>query len=39
MFSSIRNLRILGNIEGVSYLILLGIAMPLKYWGGIPLAV
>jgi len=39
MFSSIRNLRILGNIEGVSYLILLGIAMPLKYWWGIPLAV
>ena len=33
MFSSIRNLRILGNIEGVSYLILLGIAMPLKYFG------
>ena len=39
MFSSIRNLRILGNVEGVSYLILLGIAMPLKYWWGIPLAV
>ena len=39
MFSSIHNLRILGNIEGVSYLILLGIAMPLKYWWGIPLTV
>ena len=27
----IRNLRIIGNIEGISYLILLFIAMPLKY--------
>jgi integral membrane protein len=25
--------------EGVSYLLLLGIAMPLKYWHGMPMAV
>ncbi len=35
----IRNLRVIGNIEGVSYLALLGIAMPLKYFGGMPKAV
>jgi integral membrane protein len=29
----IRNLRLIGNIEGMSYLALLGIAMPLKYFG------
>jgi integral membrane protein len=28
-----------GYAEGVSYLVLLLIAMPLKYWGGIPMAV
>ena len=32
-------LRILGNIEGVSYLLLLGIAMPMKYLLDMPLAV
>jgi len=32
-------LRMVGLIEGVSYLILLGIAMPLKYFAGIPEAV
>ena len=32
-------LRIIGNIEGWSYLILLFVAMPLKYMVGIPLAV
>jgi len=36
---SLRFLRILGNIEGVSYLILLGLAMPLKYIWGYPMAV
>ena len=36
---SIRTLRILGNVEGVSYLLLLGIAMPMKYFYGMPLAV
>jgi integral membrane protein len=35
----IKNLRILGNIEGISYLLLLGVAMPLKYSFGFPEAV
>jgi len=35
----IQQLRIIGILEGWSYLILLGIAMPLKYWAGFPLAV
>ncbi len=35
----IRNLRHIGNIEGISYLALLGIAMPLKYIGDMPKAV
>lgn len=35
----IRPLRILGNIEGISYLLLLGIAMPMKYIMEIPEAV
>jgi len=35
----IKNLRILGNIEGISYLVLLGVAMPLKYSFGFPEAV
>ena len=35
----IRNLRLIGNIEGVSYLILLFIAMPLKYAYDMPMAV
>lgn len=35
----IRNLRLIGNIEGISYLALLGIAMPLKYFGNMPKAV
>ena len=37
--NSIQTLRILGNIEGISYLLLLGIAMPMKYFFGIPMAV
>lgn len=32
-------LRGLSLAEGVSFLVLLGIAMPLKYWAGLPLAV
>lgn len=32
-------LRFIGNIEGISYLLLLGIAMPLKYLAGMPMAV
>lgn len=35
----IKILRILGNVEGVSYLLLLFIAMPLKYAYDMPLAV
>ena len=37
--NSIQTLRVLGNIEGVSYLLLLGIAMPMKYIYGMPMAV
>jgi integral membrane protein len=32
-------LRLVGKIEGVSFLILLGVAMPLKYAAGLPIAV
>jgi integral membrane protein len=32
-------LRVIGNIEGISYLLLLGLAMPLKYMAGMPMAV
>jgi integral membrane protein len=39
MISRIRGLRIVGILEGVSYLVLLGIAMPLKYIYEIPEAV
>ena len=35
----LRRLRVLGAIEGVSTLVLFGIAMPLKYFGGVPRAV
>ena len=35
----IKPLRILGNIEGVSYLLLLGVAMPMKYFFEMPMAV
>ncbi|KIM10818.1 MAG: membrane protein [Sulfuricurvum sp. PC08-66] len=31
--------RLIGFIEGISYLVLLFIAMPLKYWAGYALAV
>jgi integral membrane protein len=37
--NSIRNLRVVGILEGVSFLVLLCIAMPLKYFMGLPLAV
>lgn len=36
---AIHRLRILGLIEGVSFLVLLGIAMPLKYAWDMPMAV
>lgn len=39
MLSRIRSLRIIGILEGISFLVLLGIAMPMKYFYGIPEAV
>lgn len=39
MSDPIRFLRRVSFAEGVSYLVLLGIAMPLKYWAGQPWAV
>lgn len=36
---SIRNLRVIGIAEGISFLVLLCIAMPLKYMMDMPLAV
>ncbi len=37
--TSIGRVRLTGMIEGVSFLVLLGVAMPLKYFAGIPEAV
>ncbi|MEK3882282.1 DUF3817 domain-containing protein [Paenibacillus sp. PL2-23] len=37
--TAIGRLRVIGWLEGMSFLILLLIAMPLKYWAGIPQAV
>ena len=37
--SSIHVLRMLALSEGISFLLLLGVAMPLKYMAGLPLAV
>lgn len=39
MNTPLSRLRTIGNIEGISYLLLLGIAMPLKYLAGLPEAV
>ena len=40
MFKSpLTMVRVLGILEGVSFLLLLGIAMPLKYMAGLPQAV
>lgn len=39
MKNKIGSLRLVGNIEGWSYLILLCVAMPLKYFAGMPMAV
>jgi integral membrane protein len=36
---AIARLRLIAKIEAVSFLILLGVAMPLKYLAGLPLAV
>ena len=37
--TSIGRLRAIGFIEGLSFLLLLGVAMPLKYFAGMPQAV
>ena len=37
--TSISRLRTIGLIEGISFLVLLGVAMPLKYFAGLPQAV
>ncbi|KQS33701.1 DUF3817 domain-containing protein [Dyadobacter sp. Leaf189] len=37
--SALGRLRIVAFLEGISYLVLLGIAMPLKYFAGMPMAV
>jgi integral membrane protein len=34
--NKIRTLRIVGILEGISYLVLLGVAMPLKYYYAMP---
>ena len=39
MNSPLSRLRIIGDVEGVSYLVLLFVAMPLKYLAGMPKAV
>ncbi|MET0410917.1 MAG: DUF3817 domain-containing protein [Polyangiaceae bacterium] len=38
-YAAIHHLRRIGIIEGVSFLVLLGVAMPLKYLAGMPMAV
>ena len=35
----VKNLRLMGIAEGISFLLLLGVAMPLKYAYGMPMAV
>lgn len=37
--SEVGRLRLVGILEGVSFLLLLGVAMPLKYLAGMPMAV
>ena len=37
--SAVGRLRAVGMIEAVSFLLLLGVAMPLKYFAGMPVAV
>lgn len=39
LLSSLGRLRVIGFLEGLSFLVLLFIAMPLKYWAGDPRAV
>jgi integral membrane protein len=37
--SELKQLRWVALLEGVSFVLLLFVAMPLKYWAGLPLAV
>ena len=37
--SAVGRLRAVGMVEAVSFLLLLGVAMPLKYFAGMPVAV
>jgi integral membrane protein len=37
--TTIGRLRAVGITEGISFIVLLGIAMPLKYYAGLPMAV
>lgn len=37
--TSVGRLRVIGLFEGISFLLLLGVAMPLKYFAGFPHAV
>lgn len=37
--NALRQLRIVGLLEGLSFVVLLFVAMPLKYWASMPLAV
>lgn len=39
MATILNRLRLASLVEAVSYLVLLGVAMPLKYWADLPLAV
>ncbi|MDR7317214.1 DUF3817 domain-containing protein [Brevibacillus nitrificans] len=39
MNTALGRFRVIGIVEGISYLVLLGIAMPLKYWLDVPVAV
>lgn len=37
--TSVGRVRVLGTLEGISFLLLMGVAMPLKYFAGLPAAV
>jgi integral membrane protein len=39
VITHLQSFRRIAWLEGVSFLLLLGVAMPLKYWAGMPLAV
>lgn len=39
MHALLKSFRLIALLEGCSYVLLLGVAMPLKYWADMPLAV